>query len=110
MTKKKRLLIGLFLLAGILAIFIFIRIAYFPTLHQRLKSPKDFGEARNDLSGIRVAIYFGHGMDAHSALAIGRAVQWMGCSEVKLVNADNIKSGSLSHTKMRMSRSLPHTR
>lgn len=96
MTKKKRLLSSIFLLIGILVIFIFIKIVFFPTLRQRLMSHEDFSEARNDLSGTRVAIYFGNGMDAHSTLAIGRAVQWMGCREVELVNADSIKSGSLN--------------
>jgi glutamine amidotransferase-like uncharacterized protein len=33
-------------------------------------------------------------MDGHSALAIGRALQWMGC-EVEIVDADSIKGGAL---------------
>jgi len=42
-----------------------------------------------------VGIYFGHGMDRHSTLAIGRAFHWMGCY-VKVVNDDSIKSDSLN--------------
>lgn len=96
MVKKKRLLLGIFFLAGILVIFIFIKNVCFPTLAQRLKSRGDLGERQDDLSGIRVAIYFSRGMDANSALAAGRAFQWMGCSGVEVVNADSIKSGSLN--------------
>jgi|GEM_PF-1416038 len=73
-----------------------IKITYFSTLRQRLMSRKNLTEIKDDLSGIRVAIYFGHGMDAHSALAIGRAFQWMGCN-VEIVNADGIKSNCLNH-------------
>ena len=73
-----------------------VKITYFSTLRQRLMSRKNLTEIRDDLSGIRVAIYFGHGMDGHSALALGRAFQWMGCN-VKIVNADSIKSDCLNH-------------
>jgi len=94
MTKKKSLVLGIFFLAGILVILVFIKIVCFPTLCQRLKSLEDFSERRNDLSGIQVAIYFGSGMDSHSALAMGRAFQWMGC-QVEVVDASSIKKGSL---------------
>ncbi len=93
MTKKKRLLAGFFILAGVLVIFIFIKISFSPTLDQRLKSRENLDEKRDDLAGIRVAIYFCRGMDGHSALAAGRAFQWMGCSEVEIVNSAAIKSG-----------------
>ena len=95
MINKKRLLSGIFFLAGILVVFLFIKNVFFPTLSQRLKSRGDLSEVRDDLSGIRVAIYFCRGMDSHSALAMGRAFQWMGCSRVEVVNSDGIKSGAL---------------
>lgn len=91
MTKKY--LLGIFFL-GILAILIFIKIAYFPTLQQRMKSREDFKEIRNDLAGVRAAIFFVNRMDSHSALAMGRAFQWMGC-DVELVKAGDILSGCL---------------
>jgi glutamine amidotransferase-like uncharacterized protein len=73
-----------------------IKTTYFPTLRQRLMSRKNLTKIKDDLSGIRVAIYFGHGMDGHSALAIGRAFQWMGC-HVEIVHAESIKSDCLNH-------------
>ena len=84
---KKKQWLGILVIAGILMVLIFIKIAYFPTLRQRLKSRENLSEIRNDLSGIRVAIYFGHGMDSHSAIALGRAFQWMGC-DVEIVDAE----------------------
>lgn len=68
--------------------------ASFPTLRQRLMSYDDPTEIQDDLSGIRVAIYFGDRMDRRSALAMGRAFQWMGC-HVEVVNADDIKNDCL---------------
>ncbi len=73
-----------------------IKNEYFPTLSQRLMSRKNLTEIREDLDGIRVAIYFGHGMDGHSTLAMGRSFQWMGCN-VEIVHADSIKNGCLNH-------------
>jgi CubicO group peptidase (beta-lactamase class C family)/glutamine amidotransferase-like uncharacterized protein len=72
-----------------------IQAASFPALRQRLISYDDPTEIHDDLSGIRVAIYFGDGMDRHSALAMGRAFQWMGCP-VEAVNADNIRNDCLA--------------
>ena len=68
----------------------------FVYLRQRLISLKGLTERRDDLNGTRVAIYFGQGMDGHSALALGRAFQWMGC-DVDMVHAANIKTGCLEH-------------
>ena len=94
MTGKKKLLLGTSLLAGIVLILVIARIVFFPTLSQRLKVRKGLGDIRNDLSGTRVAMYFGSGMDKHSALALGRAFQWMGCG-VEVVDAPRIKNGYL---------------
>lgn len=93
---KKKQFLGILIIAGILIALIFIKIAWFPTLRQRLKSRENLSEIRNDLSGIRVALYFGYGMDSHSALALGRAFQWMGC-DVDIVDADSIKSEGLKN-------------
>ncbi len=92
--KKISILVS-FLLICIATISVFIKISFFPTLHQRLMSREGLRETRNDLSGTRVAIYFGPGMDEHSALAMGRAFQWMGC-HVDILNADGVKGGSLN--------------
>jgi glutamine amidotransferase-like uncharacterized protein len=62
---------------------------------KRLMSRTGLTEIRDDLSGKRAALYFGHGMDGHSALALGRAFQWMGC-DVEAINADSIKRDGLS--------------
>jgi glutamine amidotransferase-like uncharacterized protein len=70
------------------------RRAHFPTLAERLRSPGGLTEIRNDLDATRVAIYFGRGMDGHSAFALGRALQWMGC-EVEVVDGDGIRRGLL---------------
>jgi glutamine amidotransferase-like uncharacterized protein len=78
--KKK--LLGIFLLTGLLVTAIFVNTACFPALRE------------DGLSGIRVAIYFGYGMDRHSALAMERAFQWMEC-HVEVVGADDIKNGCL---------------
>lgn len=96
MAMKKKQCLGILVTAGILMILVFIKISFFPTLRQRLKSRENLSEIRNDLSGIRVAIYFGHGMDSHSALALGRAFQWMGC-DVEIVDADSIYSECLKN-------------
>jgi glutamine amidotransferase-like uncharacterized protein len=64
-------------------------------LHRRLMSRQGLTEVRSDLSGIRVALYFGRGMDGHSALALGRAFQWMGC-DVECIQAHRIKHDGLS--------------
>lgn len=93
--KKKSILV-LFLLISIVTISVFIKISCFPTLHQRLMSLDGLREIRNDLPGIQVAMYFGPGMDEHSALAMGKAFQWMGC-HVEILNADDIKSDSLNN-------------
>jgi glutamine amidotransferase-like uncharacterized protein len=66
----------------------------FPTLRERLMSRDGLTETRDDLSGVRVAVYFDHGMDGHSALALGRAFQWMGC-DVEIVDAADIKRDRL---------------
>jgi len=84
------------LLIGMVLISIVIKTSCFSTLHRRLMSVEELPEIRNDLSGIRVAIYFSHGMDEHSALAMGRAFQWMGC-HVAIVNKDSIKNGSINN-------------
>jgi len=63
-------------------------------LHRRLMSRQGLTEIGDDLSGIRVALYFGRGMDGHSALALGRAFQWMGC-DVEAIHADGIKRDCL---------------
>jgi len=93
---KKKLIYIISLLTGIVLASIVIKISCFSTLHQRLMSRQDLPEIRNDLSGIRVALYFSHGMDEHSALALGRSFQWMGC-QVAIVNTDSIDNGSLKH-------------
>jgi glutamine amidotransferase-like uncharacterized protein len=67
---------------------------HFPTLQEVLISREGLTETRMDLNGVRAAIYFGRGMDGHSALAIGRALQWMGC-DVEIADADSIKGGIL---------------
>ncbi len=71
------------------------RQVHFPTLSERLRSGEGLAETRNDLNGTRVAIYFGRGMDGHSALAVGRAFQWMGC-DVDVVDGHGIKRGVLA--------------
>ena len=93
MTKNKKLL-GISFLAGIILIFVIVKIVFFPSLSQRLKVSDDFMEARNELSGTRVALYFGSGMDSHSAIALGRAFLWMGCG-VESIDASRIKNGDL---------------
>jgi glutamine amidotransferase-like uncharacterized protein len=67
---------------------------HFPTLSERLQDREGFAETREDLQGTRVAVYFGRGMDPHSALALGRAFQWMGC-DVEVVDAAAIRQGAL---------------
>jgi glutamine amidotransferase-like uncharacterized protein len=93
MAMKTKLL-GIFLLTGLLVIAVFVKTACFPTLRQSLMSRDDPTETQDHLSGIRVAIYFGYGIDRHSALAMERAFQWMGC-HVEVVNADDIKNDRL---------------
>ncbi len=88
----KKQLLAIFL--GVTVIAIFAKVVLFPPLDQLLMSRDDSAETRDDLAGIRVAMYFGDGMDKHSGLAMGRAFQWMGCY-VELVNADNIKNDRL---------------
>ncbi len=68
---------------------------HFPTLLERLRSRDGLAETQNDLRGTRAAVFFGRGMDGHSALAIGRAFQWMGC-DVDVVDPDDIKRGLLA--------------
>jgi glutamine amidotransferase-like uncharacterized protein len=67
---------------------------HFPTLRERLMSRESGTETRNDLAGVRVALYFGRGMDEHSALALARALQWMGC-DVAVVDADGVERDRL---------------
>jgi glutamine amidotransferase-like uncharacterized protein len=94
MTLKTKLVLAPWLAIGILLTSLFTKASCFQTLEQRLLSRANLPEIRDDLNGIRVGIYFGQGMDEHSALAIGRAFQWMGC-HVEIVNDDSIKSASL---------------
>lgn len=72
---------------------------HFPTLAERLNDRTDLTETRDDLRGKRVGVYFGRGMDPHSALALGRAYQWMGC-DVEVVDADAVRSGALDHVDL----------
>jgi hypothetical protein len=71
----------------------------FPTLAERLKNRTGLAEPRDDLPGTRVAVYFGRGMGPHSALALGRAFQWMG-GEVDVIDADAIRTGALDHIEL----------
>lgn len=66
----------------------------FQTLSERLASRDGLTETRGDLQGTRVAVFFGRGMDRNSAIALGRAFQWMGC-DVEIVDSDDITSGCL---------------
>lgn len=93
---KKKLIYMTFLLIGMVLISIVIKTSCFSALHRRLMSREELPEIRNDLSGIRVALYFSHRMDEHSALAMGRTFQWMGC-QVVIVNKDSIKNGFLNN-------------
>jgi glutamine amidotransferase-like uncharacterized protein len=95
-TMKKKFFLVIFLLISVFIISLFIKCAFSPSLGQRLMSRDNLTKTLNDLAGVRVALYFGRGMDSHSALAVGRAFQWMGC-DVEIVNAESIKSGSLNH-------------
>jgi len=66
------------------------------SLSDRLASIDDLPQVLSDLQDIRVALFWGTGMSEESALAAGRAFQWM-CSSVELVDADCIKNGCLNN-------------
>jgi glutamine amidotransferase-like uncharacterized protein len=87
-----------FLLTELMVMAVLMMTACSPTLRQRLisrpMSRDDSIQTQDDLSGVRVAIYLGYGMDRHSALAMERAFEWMGC-HVEVVSADNIKNDCL---------------
>jgi glutamine amidotransferase-like uncharacterized protein len=65
-----------------------------PTLPERLASTDNLTGIQSDLNGVQVAVYHDSGMSAQSALATGRAFQWMGVN-VEIVNGDCIKRGCL---------------
>ena len=95
MAMKKKFTGGVVLL-GLLGWAIVLLTGCSPALPQRQISLDAPTETRGELSGVKVAIYFGDGMDRHSARAMEMAFQWMGC-QVEMINADEIKNDRLDN-------------
>ena len=90
----KKAYVNKLLITGIVLISVFIKWMFFPSFREPLISFGNQYNIHSELSDIRIAIYRGRGMDRHSALALCRAFQWMGC-RVEPIRAANIRDGDL---------------